>query len=94
MDKGAESYRRYLKGDDSALAEIIKEYNDGLTAYINTFVDNLSASDELSEDTFVKIGVRKPHFTGKSSFKTWLYAIGRNVAIDYIRKSSKNQQNV
>ena len=82
MDNGASSYRRFLDGDDTGLAEIIRSYNDGLTLYLNSLVNNLSVADELSEDTFVKIGVKRPHFSGKSSFKTWLYAIGRNIAID------------
>lgn len=89
MDNGASNYRRFLDGDDNGLAEIIRLYNDGLTMYLNSFVNNLHVADELSEDTFVKLGVKKPHFSGKSSFKTWLYAIGRNVAINYVRKASK-----
>ena len=31
----------------------------------------------------------RPKFSGKSSFKSWLYSIGRNTAVDYIRKASK-----
>ncbi|MCQ2553481.1 MAG: RNA polymerase sigma factor, partial [Clostridia bacterium] len=38
------------------------------------------------------LGIKKPRFSGKSSFKTWLYAIGRNVAVDYIRKESKRSE--
>ena len=90
MDNGASSYRRFLDGDENGLAELIKIYNSGLTLYINSFVNDLSAADELSEDVFVKLGVKKPHFSGRSSFKTWLYAIGRNTALDYVRKSRKN----
>lgn len=31
----------------------------------------------------------RPKFSGKSSFKSWLYSIGKNTAVDYIRKASK-----
>lgn len=86
MDNGANSYRRFLDGDDNGFVEIIKEYKDGLIFYINGFVDNIHIAEELTEDTFVKIVIKKPAFSGKSSFKTWLYAIGRNVAIDYLRR--------
>ena len=34
-------------------------------------------------------GRKKPKFIGRSSFKTWLYAIGRNLAVDYIRRNAK-----
>lgn len=44
---------------------------------------------KLAEDTFFRLLIKKPRFAGKSSFKSWLYSIGRNVAIDYIRHNSK-----
>ena len=91
MDNGASSYRRFLNGDDNGLAEIIRQYNTGLTLYINSFVGNISVADELSEEVFVKIGVKRPRFSEKSTFKTWLYAIGRNVASDHLRKASKTE---
>ena len=91
MDHGAASYRRFLDGDDNGFVEIVRVYNDGLILYLNSFVNNISVADELAEDAFVKLGVKKPRYTGKSSFKTWLYAIGRNIAIDYIRKKAKEK---
>ncbi len=89
MDNGASSYRRFLGGDDDGLTEIVKIYKDGLILYLNCFVNNISVAEELMEDTFFKIITKKPGFTAKYSFKTWLYTIGRNVAIDYLRKNSK-----
>lgn len=88
MDNGASSYRRFLEGDSNGLVEIIRDYKDGLILYLNGIVQNLYVAEDLTEDTFVKLVVKKPHFSGKSSFKTWLYAIARNVAIDYLRSSA------
>ncbi len=89
MDNGASSYRRFLAGDDNGIAEIIRDYKDGLLLYLNGFVRNIHVAEELTEDTFVKIAVKKPRFSQKSSFKTWLYVIGRNVAIDHLRKNRR-----
>ena len=89
MDIGASSYLRYLNGDDTGLTEIIRQYKDGLTLYINSYVNNIFTAEDLMEDTFFKLAAKKPRFSGKSSFKTWLYAIARNIALDYIRKNSK-----
>ena len=86
MDNGASSYRRFLEGDDKGFIEIIRDYKDGLILYINNFTENIYTAEDVAEDTFVKIITRKPRFSGKSSFKTWLYAIGRNCALDYLRK--------
>lgn len=89
MDNGECSYRRFLDGDDEGLTLIIKDYKDGLILYINSYVNNIYIAEELMEETFFKIAVKKPKFAGKCSFKTWLYTIGRNVAIDYLRHNSK-----
>ncbi|MDE5994655.1 MAG: RNA polymerase sigma factor [Oscillospiraceae bacterium] len=89
MDNGASSYRRFLDGDDEGIAEIVGDYKDGLILYLNGFVSNIYIAEELTEDTFFRLMIKKPKFSGKSSFKSWLYAIGRNVAIDYIRHNAK-----
>ena len=90
MDNGASSYRRFLEGDDDGIVQIIKDYKDGLMLYLNSFVQNIHLAEDLTEDTFVKLIAKRPRFSGKSSFKTWLYAIGRNVALDYLRKSFRH----
>ena len=89
MDNGASSYRRFLDGDDKGLAEIVRDYRDGLILYLNGVVNNISVAEELMEETFFKIITKKPRFNAKYSFKTWLYTIGRNVAIDYLRHNAK-----
>lgn len=88
MDSGALNYERFLSGDDEGMVEIIKEYKDPLTLYINGYVRNIFASEELMEETFFVLMTKKPKYKGKSSFKTWLYAIGRNTAVDSLRKNS------
>ena len=89
MDNGASSYRRFLNGDDEGLAEIVRDYKDGLILFLRNIVGDIYTAEELTEDTFFKLLIKKPGFSGRSSFKSWLYAIGRNAAIDYIRHASK-----
>ena len=89
MDNGASSYRRFLDGDDKGIAEIVGEYKDGLILYLNGYVNNIFVAEELTEDTFFRLITKKPKYSGKSTFKSWLYAIGRNVAVDYVRHNSK-----
>lgn len=87
MDIGDASYNRYLNGDDSGIGELIREYRDGLILFLNNYVRNINTAEELCEDTFVKLAVKKPRFRGNCSFKTFLYSIGRNIALDYLRKN-------
>ncbi len=89
MDNGASSYRRFLDGDDEGFAEIVRSYSDGLILYLNGIVNNISIAEELAEETLFRIIIKKPRFNGQYSFKTWLYTVGRNVAIDHIRRRKR-----
>ena len=89
MDNGASSYRRFLEGDDQGLYEIICAHQDGLILYINSFVQNIRTAENLAEDTFAELAVKRPRFSGKCSFKTWLFSIGRHITIDHIRRESR-----
>ena len=89
MDNGSSSYSRFLAGDREGLRDIIYEYREGLILYLNSFVQNIHTAEDLAEDTFTELAIKKPKFSGKSSFKTWLYAIGRNISAKYLRKHTK-----
>lgn len=91
MDNGRNNYKRFLDGDDTGMEDIIKEYRDGLIFYLYKFVGSIETAEELAEDTFVLLCVKKPKDKQKSSFKTWLYTIGRNITIDHLRRSAKHQ---
>lgn len=87
MDKGSSDYRRFLDGDDTGLECIITDYKDGLILYLNMLVGDIALAEDLAEDTFVRLFTRKPRDKGTGSFKTWLYTIGRNLAISHLRKA-------
>ena len=86
MDTGAESYRKFLQGDESGLDEIIIAYRNGLILYINSIVKDVTLAEDTAEETFVKLFAKRPRYTGDASFKTFLYTIGRNTAIDAMRR--------
>jgi len=89
MDNGASSYRRFLDGDDKGIVEIVESYKDGLILYINGYVNNIFIAEELTEETFFRLITKKPRYSCKSTFKSILYAIGKNVAVDFIKLNSK-----
>ena len=91
MDQGAEQYRRFCDGDKDALTAIIRDYKDGLTFFLCGFTGDLTVAEELAQETFVRLYVKKPRFSGRSRFRTWLYGIGRNTAREYLRRSRKTE---
>lgn len=86
---GADSYRRYLDGDDRGIAELVEAYKDGLILFLNGYVKNIHIAEELAEDTFFRLITRKPKFSGRSGFQSWLFAIGRHAAVDHLRRRAR-----
>ena len=91
---GAQYYKNFLRGDNDALAQIICMFKDGLILYLNGYVKDISVAEELTEETFVKLVLKRPKFSGHATFKTWLYTIARNVAVDYLRRNKKREISV
>ena len=40
MDNGASSYRRFLEDDEAAMAELVRDYKDGLSLYLCSITGN------------------------------------------------------
>ena len=89
MDHATQNYKRFLEGDEGGLVQIIRDHRDGLMLYLNGFVSDLTVAEDLTEDTFLKLVLKKPRFSAHSSFKTWLYTIGRNLALDYLKRNKR-----
>ncbi|MBQ4436402.1 MAG: sigma-70 family RNA polymerase sigma factor [Lachnospiraceae bacterium] len=86
---GAESYRRFLDGEEEGLAEIVREYQNGLIAFLQSFVWDYCEAEELAQTVFFKLWSRKPVFREECRFKTWLFTMARNAAVDWLRKKSR-----
>lgn len=89
LDK--ERYKRFVDGDISGFEELVLEYKNMLIFFLNRYVQDLNIAEDIAQDAFVDIYVYKERYNGKTCFKTYLFTIGRNKAIDYIRKNKHMQ---
>ena len=84
-DTGAEYYHRFLQGDRPAIEELVRMYGDSLTRFAYCFVKDASAAEDIMADTFATLLVKRKKLNGGALFKTYLYRIARNKAIDFLR---------
>ena len=85
-------YRRFLAGrSEEDLRLLFDRYKEHLTLFLQGFVGNGEDAEDLMMDTFAVIASGTRSFSGKSSFKTWLFAIGRNQARRFLRKRSREK---
>ena len=85
MDNGASSYRRFLDGDETAFDEIMKELFDNLVFFIDRYVHDIHAAEDIAIDAFSDLVVNKHRYIFKVTLKTYLFMIGRSRALNYIK---------
>ncbi len=86
MNNGESSYRRFLDGDESAFDDIMMLYRDTLTRFIDGYVKNFAAAEDIAIDVFTYVLVHKHRYNFKTSLKTYLFMLGRSRSLDFIRR--------
>ena len=85
MDNGASSYRRFLDGDESAFNDIMKELFRSLVFFIDRYVHDVHAAEDIAIDAFSDLVVHKHRYNFKVTLKTYVFMLGRSRALDYIK---------
>ena len=86
MDNGACSYRRFLDGDETAFDDIMNELFHSLMYFINRYVHDFHAAEDIAMDTFADLLVHKNRYNFKVTLKTYLFMMGRSRALDYLKR--------
>jgi len=74
-------------GDDRALVDVIRYYQERIAGYVMTRIGrNTPDLDDLCQVVFVKMAMALPRLRSLEVFEPWLFQIARNVCRDYIRQ--------
>ncbi|MGE8204372.1 RNA polymerase sigma factor SigX [Heyndrickxia sp. NPDC080065] len=71
---------------DSVFNELHQKYHRDLFQFLFYMVKNREQAEDLVQEVYIRVFKSYQNFKGKSSEKTWLFSIARNVAIDHFRK--------
>ena len=79
--------RKYCnEGDGDAAIELLKQYERPLYQYIWQMLQQQQDCEDVMQETFRKALRALPDYREENHFKSWLFRIGRNEAIDIIRR--------
>lgn len=81
--------REVLNGDVDAFALLVKKYQKPIYNLMYRITGSKELSMDMSQETLVKSYENLERFDISKSFFPWLYAIGVNLAKDYLRKSGR-----
>ena len=85
MDNGASSYRRFLDGDDTAMDEIMEELFFPLVFFVNRYVQDLPAAEDVAMDAMTELFFHKHRYNFKVSLKTYVFMLGKSRALNYLK---------
>ena len=71
---------------DSVFDELYQKYHHDVFQFLFYMVRNKEHAEDLVQEVYIRVFKSYHRFEGKSSEKTWLFSIARNVAIDFFRK--------
>lgn len=91
---GEELLRRFFQGDERAFESIVDMYKDELTSFINGIVSDAHEAEYLMIETFARLAVGGSRFSERSSLKTYLFTIGKNLAFRYLKKRKTQHFNL
>lgn len=90
-DSGEELYRRFREGDSLAFEALVSLYYEGLSKFICGIVRDTHETEHLTIETFAQLALNEKGFEGRSSLKTYLYGIAKNLTFQHMKKRKREQ---
>lgn len=77
------------RGDQAAYGELVLRYEQRLVRVVYRFVHNMETAEDLAQETFLKVYDRLEQFDSSRRFGPWLFRIGVNLTLDYLRRKKR-----
>ena len=78
--------------DPELLADLVERSQRRLVRYLVYLTGRRDYAEDLAQETWIRVLQRGSQYNGRQRFDPWLFAIARNLAIDYLRKKGKAVQ--
>ena len=88
QERSPEIYRQVMlakDGNEKAFAFLLERYRKSLYAMILKMVRNMDDAEDLTMEAFGKAFRNLHRYEAKFAFSTWLFKIGSNHTIDFLR---------
>ena len=77
------------QGDNNAFGELVRRYERRLIRVILRFVQTQQLAEDLAQETFLRVWERIDQFDPARRFGPWLFRVGVNLTLDYLRKRKR-----
>lgn len=77
------------KTQDTAFRQLVQQYSRPLYSHIRNIVIDHDDTDDVLQNTFIKVFQNLKNFKGESKLFSWIYRIATNEAITHLSSKSK-----
>lgn len=77
------------RGDHHAFEVLVHRYEGRLMSVLLRFVQDRELTRDLAQETFLRVYERLDQFDPSRRFGPWLFRIGVNLTLDYLRKRKR-----
>lgn len=74
------------RGDSRALEGVMGQYQHRLYRFLLRLTQDPAAADDLFQLTWLRVMEKIGRYDARRQFTPWLFAVARNLAIDYLRQ--------
>jgi RNA polymerase sigma-70 factor (ECF subfamily) len=74
------------EGDRQAFAELVRRHQDAVYRFLVRMVGTREEALDLAQDAFVRAWQALPQWQPEAQFRTWLFRIASNAALDALRR--------
>jgi len=79
----------FQQGDEMALSDLYSKWAGPLLRYLERMVRERATAEELVQETFIRVHGAKDRYSGEARFSTWLFRIGRNLALNELDRAHR-----
>lgn len=84
----------FRNGDDSALSDLYRRWAGPLLRYLERMVHDHATAEELLQEAFIRVHDARARYSPKARFSTWLFRIGRNLALNELDRAHRRMPHV
>jgi len=79
----------FQRGDEMALSDLYGRWAGPLLRYLERMVRDRAMAEELVQEAFIRVHGAKARYSPEARFSTWLFRIGRNLALNELHRAHR-----
>lgn len=81
-----------MVGNHKAFRKLFDTYRNDLYKFSLSMVHSKTYAEEIVQDVFLKVWIKRESLNPDMSFKSYLFTITRNITIKFLKKAANNQK--